>query len=102
MREKNRLEQQIASVRAVGNSLRDNLDLLELAESEGDQSVASEAEKALRAIEKEAEKLQLQSLLSGEADENNAYLEVNAGAGGTESCDWAQMLLRMYIRWAHR
>jgi peptide chain release factor 2 len=102
MREKNRLEQQIASVRAVDTSLRDNLDLLELAESEGDQSVAAEAEKALQALEKEAEKLQLQSLLSGEADENNAYLEVNAGAGGTESCDWAQMLLRMYTRWAEQ
>lgn len=102
MREKNRLEQQVNSVRSVETALKDNLDLLELAELEQDQAVAKEAEKNLKAVEKEAEKLQLQSLLSGEVDGNDAYLEVNAGAGGTESCDWAQMLLRMYSRWAEQ
>lgn len=102
MKEKNRLEQQVASVRAVENGLKDNLDLLELAEMEGDAGVTAEAEKALRLVQKEADRLQLLSLLSGEADSNDAYLEVNSGAGGTESCDWANMLLRMYTRWAEQ
>ncbi len=102
MKEKNRLEQQVASVRAVENGLKDNLDLLELAEMENDDGVAAEAEKSLRQVQKEADRLQLLSLLSGEADGNDAYLEVNAGAGGTESCDWANMLLRMYTRWAEQ
>lgn len=102
MREKNRLEQQVGAVKAVETGLRDNLELLDLAEAENDADVAAEAEKSLRSIEKDADKLQLQSLLSGEADGNDAYLEVNAGAGGTESCDWAQMLLRMYSRWAEQ
>ncbi len=102
MKEKNRLEQQVASVRAVENGLKDNLELLELAEMENDAGVAAEAEKSLKAVQKEADRLQLLSLLSGEADGNDAYLEVNAGAGGTESCDWANMLLRMYTRWAEQ
>ena len=102
MQEKNRLEQQLSSVRAVESGLKDNLELIEVAEIEGDAAVALEAETTLRAIEKEAARLQLLSLLSGEADGNDAYLEVNSGAGGTESCDWAQMLLRMYTRWAEQ
>lgn len=102
MKEKNRLEQQVASVRSVENGLKDNLELLELAEMENDAAVAAEAEKSLKAVQKEADRLQLLSLLSGEADGNDAYLEVNAGAGGTESCDWANMLLRMYTRWAEQ
>ena len=102
MREKNRLEQQINSVRGVETALRDNLELLEMAEAEKDAGIAAEAEKALKAVEKDSQKMQLLSLLSGEADGNDAYLEVNAGAGGTESCDWAQMLLRMYTRWAEQ
>ena len=102
MKEKNRLEQQVASVRAVENGLKDNLDLLELAEMESDAGVMAEAEKSLKLVQKEADRLQLLSLLSGEADNNDAYLEVNAGAGGTESCDWANMLLRMYTRWAEQ
>ncbi len=102
MKEKNRLEQQVASVRAVENGLKDNLELLELAEMESDAGVMAEAEKSLKQVQKEADRLQLLSLLSGEADNNDAYLEVNAGAGGTESCDWANMLLRMYTRWAEQ
>jgi peptide chain release factor 2 len=102
MREKNRLEQQVLLVRRVENDLRDNLELIEMGEAENDAGVVREAEQALNALEKEAEKLQLQSLLSGEADGNDAYLEVNAGAGGTEACDWAQILLRMYMRWAEQ
>jgi peptide chain release factor 2 len=89
-------------VRSVENGLKDNLELLELAEMENDAGVAAEAEKSLKAVQKEADRLQLLSLLSGEADGNDAYLEVNAGAGGTESCDWANMLLRMYTRWAEQ
>lgn len=102
MREKNRLEQQVASVRVVESGLKDNLEMLELAELEGETALAAEAEKNLKEVEKEAEKMQLLSLLSGEADMNDAYLQVNAGAGGTESCDWAQMLYRMYTRWAEQ
>lgn len=102
MREKNRLEQNISVVRRLENGLRDNIELIELGEAEGDQSIVLDAEKSLFDMEKEASKLQLQSLLSGEADSNDAYLEVNAGAGGTESCDWASILFRMYTRWAEQ
>ncbi|MBE2190560.1 MAG: peptide chain release factor 2 [Alphaproteobacteria bacterium] len=100
MKEKNRLEQKIEEVRSVETILNDNLEMIELAEEEGDNSLIVEAYDQIENLAKEAKKLQLQSLLSGEADENDAYLEVNAGAGGTEACDWAGMLLRMYVRWA--
>jgi len=102
MREKNRLEQQINEVKKIQNGLNDQIGLIEMAESEGEESLINEAVSNLRAIEKDAGKLQLLSLLSGEADGNDAYLEINAGAGGTESCDWASMLLRMYTRWAEQ
>ncbi len=100
MRERNTLEEQISSVRAIEQQLQDNIDFIEMGEAEGDAEIIADAEKALGEIRKEAEKKQLQSLLSGEADDNDAYLSVNAGAGGTEAQDWAQMLLRMYMRWA--
>jgi len=102
MREKNRLEAQINQVRKIENSLKDQIGLIEMAESEGEDSLITEAIANLKSLEKESGKLQLQSLLSGEADGNDAYLEINAGAGGTESCDWAAMLLRMYTRWAEQ
>ncbi len=102
MREKNRLESQINEVKRIHNSLNDQIGLIEMAESEGEELMVNEALSILKAIEKESSKLQLQSLLSGEADCNDAYLEINAGAGGTESCDWAAMLLRMYTRWAEQ
>lgn len=100
MKEKNRLEQKIAEVRGIENTLHDNIEMIELAEAEGDTALVDESCDQIRLLEKDAKKLQLQSLLSGEADENDAYLEVNAGAGGTEACDWAGILLRMYVRWA--
>ena len=78
----------------------DNLELIEMAEAEGDNEVAADAEKALIKLKKEAARRQLESLLSGEADGNDCYLEVHAGAGGTESQDWAEMLSRMYARWS--
>ncbi|MFA7276127.1 MAG: peptide chain release factor 2 [Pseudobdellovibrionaceae bacterium] len=102
MREKNRLEAQINQVRRVEMALADQIGMVELAELEGEEALVNEALGHLKSLEKEASKLQLQSLLSGEADGNDAYLEVNAGAGGTEACDWAGMLLRMYVRWAEQ
>ncbi len=102
MREKNRLEAQINEVKKIQTSLDDQIGMIELAEMEGEEALVNEAIAALNVLEKESGKLQLQSLLSGEADGNDAYLEVNAGAGGTEACDWAAMLLRMYTRWAEQ
>ena len=80
----------------------DALTLLELGESEEDADSVEEAEGLLRKVKTRADKAQLESLLSGEADANDCYLEVNAGAGGTEAQDWAEMLLRMYLRWCDR
>ena len=82
--------------------LDDGLGLLEMAESESDKAMIADAEKSIEGLSKRAEGLRLQSMLSGEADGNDSYLEVHAGAGGTESQDWAEMLFRMYTRWAER
>ncbi|HOO81760.1 MAG TPA: peptide chain release factor 2 [Alphaproteobacteria bacterium] len=100
MRERNRLDDQISNVRALEQSLSDNVELIALGEEEGDEAVVAEAEQALEVMKATVERRQLQSLLSGEADSNDAYLQVNAGAGGTEAQDWANMILRMYTRWA--
>lgn len=100
MREKNRLEQKIAEVRKIETTLNDAIEMIGLAEAEGDADLVEDSCSQIRTLADHARKLQLQSLLSGEADENDAYLEVNAGAGGTEACDWAGILLRMYVRWA--
>lgn len=102
MQERTRLEGQIAAVRAIETNLNDNMELIELGEAEGDESIVKDAEQALSDLAKQAEKRQIESLLSGEADGNDAFLEVNAGAGGTEAQDWAEMLLRMYVRWSER
>ncbi len=102
MRERTRLENQIASVREIETNLSDNAALIDLGEEEGDESVVLEAEQALEAIRLDVDKRQLESLLSGEADGNDAFLEVNSGAGGTEAQDWAEMILRMYMRWAEQ
>ncbi len=102
MKERTLLSQKIASVRDIENGMTDSVGLIEMAEEEGDQSLISEAEKSLLDIKIKAEKLQLESLLSGEADNNSAFLEVHAGSGGTEAQDWAQILLRMYVRWAEQ
>ena len=100
MRERTALERSLEDYNSVQTSLDDSLTLLELGEAEEDEASVAEAEKDLAALKERVEKLQLESLLSGEADANDTYLEVNAGAGGTEAQDWAEMLLRMYTRWA--
>jgi peptide chain release factor 2 len=100
MRERTQLENGIKAVDQVGQDLADNIELLEMGEAEDDFDIAFEAEKAIKELHKVAAKEELQTLLSGEADGNDCYLEVHAGAGGTEAQDWAQILLRMYTRWA--
>jgi peptide chain release factor 2 len=102
MRERNRLAAQIEAVKVLERQLEDALTLIELGEAEGDADTAAEGEAALRRAAEEAEKRQLETLLSGEADANDCYLEVHAGAGGTEAQDWAEMLQRMYVRWAEQ
>lgn len=102
MRERTRLENGINSVDKIKQDVADNVDLISLGEEEGDASVVDEAEAALQKLHKEVEIAKVSALLSGEADGNDCYLEVHAGAGGTEAQDWASMLLRMYIRWAEK
>ena len=102
MRERTRLESAIAAYRALESEFEDTVGLIELGEAEGDADVVAEAEAQLTALQAVAAKRQLESLLSGEADANDCYLEIHAGAGGTESQDWAEMLLRMYSRWAEQ
>jgi len=100
MRERTHLETAINAYRDVVRSYEDSVDLIELAEAEEDTDVLAEAESSLLKLQGRVEKQRIESLLSGEADANDCYLEVHAGAGGTESQDWAEMLLRMYVRWA--
>jgi peptide chain release factor 2 len=99
MREKNRLERQLTMIISLQSEMEDAVGLIELGEIEGDQDVVAEAEEALAQLAVVADKRQLESLLSGEADGNDCFLEIHAGAGGTEAQDWAQMLARMYSRW---
>ncbi|NHO40045.1 peptide chain release factor 2 [Acetobacter ghanensis] len=100
MRERTLLANQIEGVQALEANVRDTSELIELAEAEGDTDLVSEGMASLRALAEEAKRREIESLLSGEADSNDCYLEVNAGAGGTEAQDWAEMMLRMYTRWA--
>jgi peptide chain release factor 2 len=102
MRERQKLEAGIAGIRRLENELNDAKGLIELAEAEGDAAMIADGEASVFAIAKEAEAQRLESMLSGEADSNDTYLEIHAGAGGTESQDWAEMLLRMYTRWAEK
>jgi peptide chain release factor 2 len=102
MRERTKLESAINGVRQIERELADNLEMVELAEAEGDAGLVADAEAALQRIKADAAKKELESLLSGEADGNDCFLDVNAGAGGTEAQDWAEMLLRMYMRWAEQ
>ncbi|MBW8640333.1 peptide chain release factor 2 [Hoeflea sp. WL0058] len=102
MRERQQLEERINGLRGLETRLDDNIGLIELGEEEGDGDVVTEAEDALRAMKTDIERQQIELLLSGEADENDTYLEIHSGAGGTESQDWANMLLRMYSRWAEK
>lgn len=100
MRERQALMDALATHDGIERDLRDNLELIELGEAEGDDEIVAEAEAALRALAARAAEKELEALLDGEADGNDTFVEINAGAGGTESCDWAAMLARMYVRWA--
>lgn len=92
----------LASVYKIENNFKDTVDIINLAETDNDQPLLQEAESGLFMIEKDAKNLEIECLFSGEADANDCFLEIHAGAGGTESHDWAQMLLRMYLRFAER
>ncbi len=100
MQERTSLGEQLGALTRIGQELKDNIELIELGEAEKDEGVIKEAEAALLKLRDETAHRQVEALLSGEADANDTYLEVHAGAGGTESQDWAEMLLRMYMRWA--
>jgi peptide chain release factor 2 len=102
MRERRRLDEAIAATKAIQQELDDTSELIEMAEAEGDQAMADEGVAALAALAERAERDKVTALLAGEADANDTYIEVNAGAGGTESQDWAEMLQRMYSRWGER
>ena len=102
MRERQMLMDKLETYRRIDRDLTDNIELIELGEMEDDPEIVSEAEKSLRALKELAAAKELEALLDGEADGNDTFLEINAGAGGTESCDWASMLARMYTRWAEK
>lgn len=102
MRERRRLEESIAAYRSIENELTGTIELMELAEAEGDEDLVQEAIAALAKLAERAERDKVAALLSGEADASDTFIEINAGAGGTESNDWAEMLQRMYMRWAER
>ena len=100
MRERGHLEKSIEDFTNLEQELRDSVELIEMGEAEDDAEIIAEAGETLVRLQKQAATQELETLLSGEADANDCFLEVNAGAGGTESQDWAQMLYRMYSRWA--
>lgn len=102
MRERQGLDDGIRAVTELTRKLEDNIELIKMGEEEGDQSIVEEAEASIQSMSGEVRARQIETMLSGEADANDTYLEVHAGAGGTESQDWASMLLRMYTRWAER
>jgi peptide chain release factor 2 len=102
MQERNALEDQLDAIGRIDRDLEDQITMIELGEAEKDQRVITDAEETLKRLKVEAARRELEALLSGEADANDTYLEVHAGAGGTESQDWAGMLLRMYTRWAEQ
>ena len=102
MRERTSLEDQITAIKRLEQDIEDSITLIELGEAEGDAATVKEGEETIRAIQAEAARRQVETLLSGEADSNDTYVEVHSGAGGTESQDWASMLQRMYARWGER
>ena len=102
MRDRQALLDHITGYESLRQDLADNLELIEMGEMEGDAEVVTEAEAAIEALKVVAAKRELEALLNGEADGNDTFLEINSGAGGTESCDWASMLARMYVRWAEK
>lgn len=102
MRQRQQLVDAIDTVKSISQDLADNVELIELGEMEDDTDVILEAEVALKKLRDLAAKKELEALLDGEVDANDTFLEINSGAGGTESCDWASMLARMYVRWAEK
>ena len=102
MRERQQLIDALGTYDSISRDLADNVELIELGEMEGDKAIVSDAEVALKQLGEKAAAKELEALLDGEADGNDTFLEINAGAGGTESCDWANMLARMYVRWAEK
>ncbi|WP_147125156.1 peptide chain release factor 2 [Shimia ponticola] len=102
MRDRQALQDKLDTYTSIKTDLSDNLELIELGEMEDDAEVVKDAEEALFALKEKAAEKELEALLDGEADGNDTFLEINSGAGGTESCDWASMLARMYVRWAEK
>lgn len=102
MKERTRLDNAIGSVKSIEADLGDTVELMEMAEMDDDADLYNEGEATLKTLAEKAKESELQALLSGEADGNDTFIEINSGAGGTESCDWASMLLRMYMRWAEK
>ena len=102
MRERQAVLDQLSTYRLIDSGLNDNVELIALGEAEGDSEIVTDAEAALKALLEVAAAKELEALLNGEADGNDTFLEINAGAGGTESCDWASILSRMYVRWAEK
>lgn len=102
MRERQLLVDAIDGVKSLMTDLSDNIEMIELGEMEDDDEVVKDAEEAIFALKETAAEKELEALLNGEADSNDTFLEINSGAGGTESCDWASMLARMYVRWAEK
>jgi len=102
MRERTRLENAVQICRRLQAEMDDHIGMIEMGEAEDDQDIVRESEEALAVLQAQAERMEVETLLSGEADSNDVYLEVHAGAGGTESQDWASMMLRMYLRWAEK
>src|SRR3546814_5787638 len=102
MRERTRLDQAISATKAIQQEMDDTVELMELAEAEGDNALVDEGVVTLEALADRADDDKIRALLAGEADANDTYLEIHAGAGGTESQDWAEMLQRMYQRWGER
>jgi peptide chain release factor 2 len=102
MRERNQIASAMEGVQKLEAEVSDALELIEMAEADGDAAMAADATASLRALAEEAKRREIESLLSGEADGNDCYVELNSGAGGTEAQDWAEMLMRMYMRWAEQ
>jgi peptide chain release factor 2 len=100
MRERQSLETALNTYASLEQRLNDNIELMAMAEAEGEEDVIADAQAALEALRQDVQKQEVEALLSGEADANDCYVEIHSGAGGTESQDWAQMLMRMYVRWA--
>ncbi|WP_415392637.1 peptide chain release factor 2 [Paracoccus sp. SJTW-4] len=102
MRDRQILSDKVETYRRLDQDLRDSVELIELGEAEGDAEIVADAEATLKSLAETAAQKELEALLDGEADSNDSFIEIHAGAGGTESCDWAAILARMYTRWAEK